>query len=575
MLIFGRVVSGGSGFSMVIAKAYIADVIDEANQAAYLGQLGIFFASGMLFGPVMAIGIMFLARAAGSTKESEWASVFFVGAGLGVCAFVMAAFTLKESKSNLQPCKCTVVQKSSEDGSESSRSDIVDDNKDPTLQTEVRQTNKLVLAFLYISVIAVDWQLVTLQMMYPLLIQYFWGWGSMHFGIILAAIVVPTILVQGFLVPVITKKYGERWMTTAGMMLMGVFGTYALFSGTGYERLENHHNISSWVGQKECVALQDGGEWMTGNHAFDFVVRELGTDGYSNLTAGLCAQLCLGYSNQPQLIRPQLKPKGQSQQNTGQPQPKGQSQQNTGQPKLKHNGQQPLQPNGQPNQMKFAELKRNGQPQPQPKHASTTEGMLVVGYWNTVSKSRVKSRNVTKTPVQCTHIAFSAATANRRAYCAWLHPELIGSVAPSFGPANPPLCKDGFSGFRNDTHLADDIYRVGNHHIPWIVIHFVCITFHVIGWALSRIGLDALVTINSAHKVVGFTQGLSSSATDVTKALSLAISALLMELQMDYSSRHFGNFSFPFLLGAALALVCCWMPLVREGMTLGPRRKSH
>lgn len=531
---------------MAIAKAYIADVVEAADQAAFLGRLAIFYGMGMLFGPALAIGIMVLARAAGSTKETEWASVFFVGAGLGVCAFVVAIFRLKESKSNLQPFACTLVHdKSSQDESKSSRSDNGDDNNDVIHQTEVRQTNKLVLALLFASVFAVDWPIVTVQTMYPLLIQYFWGWGSIQLGIVLSAVVVPTLLAQGILIPVLARKYGERRMTAVAMAIMGMFGTYALFSGTGYEPLaRNHHSVSSWVGQKECVMLQNGGEWITGKHAFDVVVRELGADGYSNssLTVGLCAQLCLGYSANTQLIQPKWKFK--------------ESERRKGPKQLSHNSQRQLQPNGPP-AMKFSDTQQL-QPIGEP---LTAEDMLVVGYWNTVSASRVNSRTVEKTPVNCTHFAFAAATHDRHAYCAWLHPKLVGSVAPSVGPASPPLCERAqqLSALANHTQVSGDIYSVGGHHPTWMVLHFVCITLHVIAWALARVGLDALISLNSAPGLVGFTQGLGSSATAAAQTLSCLLSALLL----DYSARLFGNFSFPFLLGSALALVCCWMPLVR------------
>ena len=229
LLIAGRAVAGLSGFSLGVAKAYIADVVDVANQAAFLARLGVIQICSILFGPLAAIGLMFLARAAGTTKESEWASVFFVGAGLGVCAYVIAALKLKESKSELKPCASILVRdKRTEDGSESSRSDIGDGHKDPAHQTEVRPTNTCVLVFLLVAVFAVEWPIVNVQTMYPLLIQYFWGWGTMETAIIFALLCIPAVLVQGVLVPKLAPKYGERWMTAAGMMLMGVGGAYAL-----------------------------------------------------------------------------------------------------------------------------------------------------------------------------------------------------------------------------------------------------------------------------------------------------------------------------------------------------------
>ena len=101
-IVFGRVFSGLSGFSMGIAKAYIADVTSAADRATYIGRLGMFYGIAFITGPVIAIGIMFAARRAGASKETEWASVFFVAAALGVGAFVFAAFTLRESKPNMR-----------------------------------------------------------------------------------------------------------------------------------------------------------------------------------------------------------------------------------------------------------------------------------------------------------------------------------------------------------------------------------------------------------------------------------------------------------------------------------------
>ena len=193
--------------------------------------------------------------------------------------------------------------------------------------------------------------------------------------------------------------------------------------------------------------------------------------------------------------------------------------------------------------------------------ALTTETMSV-GYWNTTSASPLRNRTVDKTPLRCTNFIFSAATEHRRAYCAWLHPDLKGSVAPSLDNT-PPICAEGYNASSNLIQAPGTIYSVGPHQSGWIVLHFVLICLHVAGWAVAVVGVDTLISLNSAEKDRGWTQGCGEASSSLARAVSPALSALLL----DFGPRLWGNFSFPFLVGGALVLVCCWMPLFRGGST--------
>ena len=173
LILFGRVFSGLFGFSMGIAKAYIADITTETERAAYIGQLGVFYGVAFISGPVIAIGIMFVARATGASQLTQWASVFFVPAGLGVCAFVLAVFTLRESKADMQGSICATHNASSNDkcadvNTDKEKLKYAQDNPKPADQ---RRTNKLVLCLLFLSSFAVTYSVAVLHSMYALLIQ--------------------------------------------------------------------------------------------------------------------------------------------------------------------------------------------------------------------------------------------------------------------------------------------------------------------------------------------------------------------------------------------------------------------
>jgi len=194
----------------------------------------------------------------------------------------------------------------------------------------------------------------------------------------------------------------------------------------------------------------------------------------------------------------------------------------------------------------------------------TSEEQMLVGHWNTSTATRTRTHTVAKTPPRCSHFLFAAATDDHDAYCAWLHPDLKGSVVPSLAGNTPPLCADdGHNTPANLTQLPGAVYSVGPHNAGWIALHFVLIALHVAGWAIATVGIDTLVSLNSSEKDQGWTQGCGEASSSLARAVSPAISALLL----DFGPRIWGNFSCPFLVGAALVLVCCWMPLVNMRTT--------
>ena len=502
-ILFARVFQGLSGFSVGIAKAYIADMTTPTERAAYIGRLGIFYGVAFISGPVVAIAIMLVARAAGAKQQAEWASVFFVAAGVGVCAVVLAAFTLRESKPDVQSRVCTPqnLQKAGRkaddidepaDASSRDKGADVDTKKEalndaqehPELQEQ--RSNKLVLCLLFVSIFAVTYSLTVLQSMYALLAQYLWGWGPLEVGAALGLFGVIVAVVQGALVKPLTQTCGERVMSTVGMGIMGVCGFFALCTGSGYSRLDLNHSISTGPQRqhKECMGVMDGGEWLAGTEAKGMMVRELGTDGYNSIDATLCAQLCQGL-------------------------------------------------------------------------AFTSEQILV-GHWNTSTATRMRTQMVDKTPPHCKHFLFAAAADDRDAYCAWLHPDLEGSVVPSLGDA-APVCADGYKAAANLTQFPGAVHSVGPHHVGWIILHFVLIALYIAGWSMATVGIDTLVSFNSTKDTQGWAQGCREASSSLGRATSPLISALLL----DYSPRVWGNFSFPFLMGSCLVLACCWMPLIR------------
>jgi multidrug resistance protein len=88
MLFLGRIVDGISGGNQVIAQAYVGDVAKPAERTQVYGLMGAAFGLGAVVGPVIG----------GLLSQINYATPFWVAAGISLASLIATAVLLPESR---------------------------------------------------------------------------------------------------------------------------------------------------------------------------------------------------------------------------------------------------------------------------------------------------------------------------------------------------------------------------------------------------------------------------------------------------------------------------------------------
>ncbi|MBT8459287.1 MAG: MFS transporter [Boseongicola sp.] len=197
LLLLGRTLAGLAGATYVTATAYIADISTHQEKAANFGLIGAAFGIGFVLGP--AIG--------GIAAEISLSAPFWIAAALSAANALFGFFALPESlsaekrrpfgKRDLNPFKS-----------------ILDAFRMPGL------------AIPLICILIFEFA----NMVYPT-IWAFWtrevfDWPSLYIGLSLAGYGVLLALVQGGLLPILIKRFGDFRTLMFGMVsaLIGMIG---------------------------------------------------------------------------------------------------------------------------------------------------------------------------------------------------------------------------------------------------------------------------------------------------------------------------------------------------------------
>jgi MFS transporter, DHA1 family, tetracycline resistance protein len=197
-LIVGRLIAGVAGGSISTANAYIADISTPETRARNFGLVGASFGVGFVLGPLLG----------GVLGGINTRLPFIVAAVLVLINFLYGLFILpeslaKENRSNFSWLKASPT---------GSLGQLA---KYPLVAA-------MAVAFVFISLAQSG-----LQTTWVLYTGYRFGWGEMMNGVTLALVGVMALIVQGFLISPITKRFGERQTILMGLGI-GVIG-FALY----------------------------------------------------------------------------------------------------------------------------------------------------------------------------------------------------------------------------------------------------------------------------------------------------------------------------------------------------------
>ena len=192
VLFLSRILDGLTGGNLTVAQAYISDVTDEQNRAKGLGLIGAAFGLGFIIGPA----------AGGALSQLGYSTPAFVAASVSFLNLLGIFFLLPESLTSERRVAMTQNQRPAF-----------------TLKALVEALNRpdvgplLHVRFFYGLAFA------TFQSIFALYAQAI-GFNSQTTGYVLAYVGLLSVIVQGGLIGLLTRRFRENWLIITGLWLM-------------------------------------------------------------------------------------------------------------------------------------------------------------------------------------------------------------------------------------------------------------------------------------------------------------------------------------------------------------------
>ncbi len=196
-LLLSRIIAGMATESAV-AQAYIADITSKKERTTGIGKVGAAFGAGFIIGP--AIG--------GFLSVYGFSAPGFAAFALALLNFLFVFFFLPESTGHMYPS----MRVASNSNAGYLRK-LINALERPLIGSILVILFIITLAFSAIPVIA------------PLLGKAFFGFEEMEMSYVFVYIGVVQIVLQGFLIGRLAKKFGEEKLTVFGSlsMMLGIF----------------------------------------------------------------------------------------------------------------------------------------------------------------------------------------------------------------------------------------------------------------------------------------------------------------------------------------------------------------
>jgi multidrug resistance protein len=191
VLFLSRIFAGIAGATLSTAQAYIADTTTAENRTKGMGMIGAAFGMGFIFGPAMG-GVL-----------SKWGFSVpaYAAAGLATVAFLFAMFRLRES---LPPEEREAAARRRE-------------NAATFREALARPVVGLVLVLFFVTTLCFS----GMEAILALFCERFFAWGPHQIGYLFAYVGVVAAVMQAGIVGALAKRFGERALVRAGLLLMG------------------------------------------------------------------------------------------------------------------------------------------------------------------------------------------------------------------------------------------------------------------------------------------------------------------------------------------------------------------
>lgn len=209
VLLFSRLLAGIMGGNISAAQAYVADVTTHEDRAKGMGLIGAAFGIGFVIGPALATLFLHLGTPLG---DNRYALPGFFAAGLSFLSFLLVLLKLPES----------VKFSSNQDAERIQRHSIftiqfwtaIQERKDPLI--------KVALPSLILCTFLMSIGHSTLYSAFPLFCSSRLNLNAEKVGLQFAAMGLIAVLIQGGLIRILVKRFGERKLFLVGSILMAL-----------------------------------------------------------------------------------------------------------------------------------------------------------------------------------------------------------------------------------------------------------------------------------------------------------------------------------------------------------------
>lgn len=187
-LLAARIIGGATAANFSVASAYIADVTPPETRGKAMGMIGAAFGIGFIIGPVVG----------GLLGAENVRLPFYVAAALSLLNVAYGFFVLPESLPADRRAPFSVARA----------------NPFTALKGLVQLRGVGGLVWVYALTVLAQFILHSTWVLYT---TFRFGWTPRENGISLFAVGAVTAVVQGVLLGMLLKRFGERWIVVAGL----------------------------------------------------------------------------------------------------------------------------------------------------------------------------------------------------------------------------------------------------------------------------------------------------------------------------------------------------------------------
>ena len=215
LLFISRLIAGVMGGNISTAQAYVADVTTHEDRAKGMGLIGAAFGIGFVIGP--AIGALLIhpkfLNLLHIVPENEFALPGFFASILSFASFLLVLFKLPET-----------VNKREANTARVSRSSIFTSTFWRSIATMGRKSSdgKYLFPLLILSIFLISFAQASLYSSFPLFCKHELGQSADRVGMLFVYMGLIAVIIQGGLIKILTKKFGEKKLFLVGSILMAV-----------------------------------------------------------------------------------------------------------------------------------------------------------------------------------------------------------------------------------------------------------------------------------------------------------------------------------------------------------------